>query len=315
MREIEIKKNDAAQRLDKFLSKALPKMPLSLLQKSIRKGRVRINLKKCTDPRRILTEGDILSLYINDEFFEKEPSKMDFLLAPSNLDILYEDQNILLINKPPALAVHDFENGGVDTLINRVLKYLYDKKEYDAENEASFIPALANRIDRNTCGIVIAAKNAESLRLLNEAIKEHKLTKKYLCLTRNAPKEKSGTLSFYMKKLEDKKISLVSKKEKEGYKTAITDYKVLKKQGDFYLIELTLKTGRTHQIRASLSHIGCAILGDGKYGKTFSQDKALGFPYQALCSYYLKFNFEKSSPLYYLNAKEFEVEDIWFIKK
>lgn len=314
MKEIEIKRNDAAQRLDKFLSKALPKMPLSLLQKSIRKGRVRINLKKCSDPRRILNEGDILSLYINDEFFEKEPSKMDFLLAPSNLDIIFEDQNVLIINKPPALAVHDFEGGGVDTLINRVLKYLYDKKEYDAENEASFAPALANRIDRNTCGIVIAAKNAEALRVLNEAIKEHKLIKKYLCLTKSSPKEKSGTLSFYMKKLEDKKISLVSEKAKEGYKTAITDYKVLKKMGDFYLIELTLKTGRTHQIRASLSHIGCAILGDGKYGKSFAQDKALGFPYQALCSYFLKFNFEKESPLYYLNEKDFEVKDIWFVK-
>lgn len=315
MRQIKIEKNDYGQRLDKFLNKLLPKMPLSLLQKSIRKGRVRINGKKITDGRHILSLGDILSLYINDEFFIKEPTALDFLLAPNILDIVYEDENIILLNKPAGLAVHDFDGGGVDTLINRVQKYLYEKKEYDIENENSFAPALCNRIDRNTCGIVIAAKNSAALRLMNQKIKEHKVIKKYLCLSRGAPKNNSGELTLYLKKLEDKNICLVSETKKEGYKTAVTLYKVIEKNDKFSLIELTLKTGRTHQIRASLAHIGCAILGDGKYGKSFSQDKALGFPYQALCSYYVKFDFKENDELSYLDQKEFEVSEVWFKNK
>ena len=293
----------------------MPKMPSSLLQKSIRKGRVRVNGKKCTDARYILAPDDLLSLYINDEFFEKEPSKFDFKLVSSLPDIVYEDENIMLLNKPAGLAVHDFDGGGTDTLINRVLKYLYDKKEYDAENENAFVPALCNRIDRNTCGIVIAAKNAEALRIMNQKIKEREIIKKYLALCHNCPQKKEGRLTLYLKKLESKNISLVSENKKPDYKTAITDYKVLKTNGRLSLIELVLHTGRTHQIRASLSHISCPILGDGKYGKSFSQDKALGFPYQALCSYYLEFDFKDENALSYLNHKAFSIDNIWFQDK
>ena len=138
MREITLSKNDGGQPLYKFLSKALPKMPQSVIYKSIRKGRVRVNGKKTTDSRAQLFEGDKLSLYINDEFFETEPTKYDFLTAPANIDVVYEDENILLVNKAPALAVHDFEGAGTDTLINRIIRYLYDKKEYDPESESSF---------------------------------------------------------------------------------------------------------------------------------------------------------------------------------
>ena len=315
MREIKIGRNDCDQRLDKFLNKTLPKMPLSLLQKSIRKGRVRINGKKISDPKHILSLGDVLSLYINDEFFEKEPSEMDFLLAPDILDIVYEDQNIMLLNKSAGLAVHDFEGGGVDTLINRVLKYLYNKKEYNPQNENSFIPALCNRIDRNTCGIVIAAKNAAALKIMNEQIKNHKVIKKYLCLCRGVPSPQKAELTLYLKKLEDKKISLVSDTKKPNYKTAITFYNTLKTKNNLSLLEVTLKTGRTHQIRASMAHIGCPLLGDGKYGKSFAEDKALGFPYQALCSYYVGFDFKDAGELFYLDGKSFSVSDIWFQNK
>ncbi|MEE1280590.1 MAG: RluA family pseudouridine synthase [Oscillospiraceae bacterium] len=315
MREIIVGKNDAAVRLDKFLNKSLPKMPLSLLQKSIRKGRVRINGKKITDCRHIISLGDTLSLYINDEFFEKEPSKMDFLLSKNALDIIYEDENILLLNKGAGIAVHDFEGGGVDTLINRVLRYLYEKKEYDAENENSFVPALCNRIDRNTCGIVIAAKNAMALRVMNEQIKEHKVIKKYLCLCHGTPKPPEAELTLYLKKLEDKKISLVSDKRLPDYKTATTYYKTLETKGGISLLEVTLKTGRTHQIRASLAHIGCPLVGDGKYGRQSGEDSRLGFPYQALCSYYVGFDFKDAGELSYLDGKSFTVSDIWFKEK
>lgn len=315
MKEVEIGKNDGGQRLDKFLSKMLCKMPQSMLYKSIRKGRVRVNGKKITDGRYMLSSGDTLSLYINDEFFETEPTKFDFLTAPANIDVVYEDQNILLANKAPALAVHDFEGGSTDTLINRIIHYLYNKKEYDPESENSFEPALCNRIDRNTCGIVIAAKNAQALREMNEMIKAHKVEKKYLALCHGAPKKDSGELKFYLKKLSDKNIVEVSERPLPDHKTAITLYKVLKKTPVFSLLELTLKTGRTHQIRASLSHIGCAMVGDGKYGRSFARDSKLGFPYQALCSYFVKFNFEDAETLNYLNGKSFSVSDIWFKDK
>lgn len=315
MREITLNQNDGGQRLDKFLSKTLCKMPQSMLYKSIRKGRVRVNGKKVTDGKLMLSVGDTLSLYINDEFFESEPTKFDFLTAPANIDVVYEDQNILLANKAPALAVHDFEGSSTDTLINRIIHYLYNKKEYDPESENSFEPALCNRIDRNTCGIVIAAKNAAALREMNEMIKAHKVEKKYLALCHGAPKKESGELKLYLKKLSDKNIVEVSERPLPDHKTAITLYKVLKKTPEFSLLELTLKTGRTHQIRASLAHIGCAILGDGKYGKSHALDSKLGFPYQALCSYFVKFNFEDAETLNYLNGKSFSVSDIWFKDK
>ncbi|MBE6789206.1 MAG: RluA family pseudouridine synthase [Ruminococcaceae bacterium] len=315
MREITIEKNDADQRLDKFLSKALCKMPLSALHKSIRKGRVRVNGKKVTDCRYILSKGEVLSLYINDEFFASEPTKFDFLSVKGEVDVVYEDENILLVNKPASIAVHDFDGGGSDTLINRIIRYLYDKKEYDPEKEASFEPALCNRIDRNTCGIVIAAKNAEALRIMNEQIKLHRVEKKYLCLVHGAPPKKSDEVTLYLKKLADKNLVLVSQKQKPDYKTAISIYKTLQTKKGYSLLEVTLKTGRTHQIRATLSHLGCAIVGDGKYGKSYAADKAAGFPYQALCSYYVKFNFEEGSSLFYLNGKSFTVSKIWFKDK
>ena len=315
MREIRINQNDANQRLDKFLMKTLPSMPASLVQKSIRKGRVRINGKKISDPKHKLELADVLSLYINDEFFEERQIKTDFLAAPIDLSIVFEDDNIILVNKPPALAVHDFNGGGADTLINRIIHYLYDKKEYDPQNENSFAPALCNRIDRNTCGIVIAAKNATALKEMNDAIKERRIIKKYLCLTHGAPKNNSGEITLYLKKLEDENRVLVSEKPLPEYKTAVSLYKVLSKNAERALIEIELKTGRTHQIRASLAHLGHAIYGDGKYGKTYAADKAAGFPYQALCSYHLGFNFESACALSYLNGKTFEVNDIWFRDK
>ena len=315
MREITIGRNDGGQRLDKFLNKTLCKMPLGALYKSIRKGRVRVDGKKVTDCSFMLNSGQTLSLYINDEFFEKEPSRFDFLSAPLTLSIVYEDQNILLVNKPAGLAVHDFEGSSTDTLINRIIHYLYDKKEYDAENENSFEPALCNRIDRNTCGIVIAAKNAEALREMNEQIKAHNVSKKYLALCNGGPKTDSGEIRLYLKKNADKNIVTVSEKPLPEHKTAVTLYKVVKKSGGCSLLELTLKTGRTHQIRASLAHIGCPILGDGKYGKKHGEDLKRGFAYQALCSYYVKFNISKESPLYYLNQKSFTIDDIWFKEK
>ena len=180
MREFTIGKNDAGQRLDRFLSKAMPLLPPALLQKYIRIKRVKCNGARCQRDQR-LAEGDVLQLYINDEFFEQPREDNLFLtLFQPKLNILYEDENLLLVDKPAGLVVHVDNDGAEDTLINRILKYLVAAGQYAPQRENSFTPALCNRIDRNTSGIVLCAKNAPTLRVLNQKIRERELTQALL---------------------------------------------------------------------------------------------------------------------------------------
>ena len=186
MRELIVNQNDAGQRLDKFLTKAVPLLPQSLLYKSIRTKRIKRNGKRCAISDR-LQPGDVISLYLSDDLFGGDSQAPAFLAAPSRLDIVYEDENILLVDKRPGLIVHEDSGHQVDTLINRILHYLYQKGEYDPAQEQSFVPSLCNRIDLNTGGIVIAAKNAPALRVLNEKIRLHQVQKFYLCLVHGTP--------------------------------------------------------------------------------------------------------------------------------
>lgn len=313
MQKITINKNDAGQRIDKYLTKSFKNLPTSLMYKYIRKKRIKLNGKRCEISSR-LSEGDIIELYINDEFFEKSEKQYDFLKAPNKIDILYEDSNILLLDKKPGLIVHPDENYHFDSLISRVTHYLYDKHEFNPEKENSFAPALVNRIDRNTGGIVIAAKNAESLRILNQKMKNRELKKIYLCIVHGTLKNKAGILSAYLDKNEKQNRVYISSNKKEGLKHIKTKYKVLKEYGKFSLVEVELLTGRTHQIRAHFAFIGHPLLGDGKYG-TNELNKGTGFKYQALYSYKLIFNFTTPAGLLeYLNGKEITAPNIWFLK-
>lgn len=317
MREFSINKNDAGQRMDKFLTKAVPALPKNLMYKYIRLKRIKLNGKRCEISSK-LSEGDSVQLYINDEFFpEKRDEAHRFLNAPNTVDIVYEDENIILCDKPCGLVVHEDESGEADTLIDRVLHYLYDKGEYDPDSENSFAPALCNRIDRNTSGIVICAKNAESLRILNQKVKDRELEKLYLCVTAGIPKKKSAELKAFHRRDEKTKVVRVEDKPFPGSKTMITRYDILaeNKQSDLALLEVDLVTGRTHQIRAHLAHIGYPLLGDGKYGSN-KINRALGVKTQALCSYKLTFRFTtESGCLSYLNGKSFEVKKVWFKDK
>lgn len=311
MRELTIGINDAGQRLDKFLLKALPRLHQSLMYRYLRQKRIKVNGKRGENNYRLL-QGDRISLYINDEFFEESGETPDFLLAPANLDILYEDENILLLNKKSGLCVHEDNDNSVDTLIHRLLHYLYDKGEYDPAAELSFTPALANRIDRNTSGIVMAAKNAEALRILNEAIREREIHKYYLCIATGRLTPPEATLTAYLKREEgESRVEVFDHPVPDG-RTIVTGYRVLASSQKNSLLEVELHTGRTHQIRAHMAHIGHPLLGDGKYGSN-KINREYGVKTQLLCSYKLRFAFRTTGHLLdYLNGRTFEIKNVWF---
>lgn len=314
MKSFTVTKNDASLRLDKFIVKNCPALPSSLMFKYIRTKRIKVNGKRAEISSR-LQEGDTVEAYINDEFFVSVQPKYDFLSAPARLDIVYEDENILLTDKKQGLLVHPDKNEYGDTLIARIQHYLYDRGEYRPRDENSFRPALANRIDRNTGGIVIAAKNAESLRILCDKIKYREIEKKYLAVIHGVPKKKSDLLEGYLEKNEKKNKVFLKSGKTDSSLTIKTRYTVLESRAGLSLVEVELLTGRTHQIRAHMASIGHPLLGDGKYGKS-AADKKMGFDKQALYSYSLKFDFKTDADiLNYLNGKRFTVKEVWFAEQ
>ena len=281
------------------------------MYKYIRLKRIKVNSKRAEISTR-LKVGDTVDMYINDEFFEKSETRYDFTRASKNLDIVYEDENIMLLNKKVGLLSHPDDTEYVDTLIGRVKRYLYEKGEYKPDDESSFTPALVNRIDRNTAGIVIAAKTAAALRILNQKMKDRELHKYYLCVVHGKMESDSGTLTGYLVKNETKNKVFVYDKMRDGAKSIKTKYKVLRYSGGLSLVEIELLTGRTHQIRAHFASIGHPLLGDGKYGSN-ALNKKSGLKKQCLCSYRLEFDFTTDAgELEYLNGKSFEIKSVWF---
>ena len=307
MKEIVISKNDSDQRVDKFLSKTYLNLPKTMLYKAIRKKDIKLNGKRCHESTK-LKSGDVLTMYLKDEFFQTCEDRYDFLKAPKSLDILYEDNDLLIVNKKPGLIVHPDINYHFDSLIARIQHYLYESGSYDPKDEQSFTPALANRIDRNTGGIVMAAKTAEALRILNEKIRMREIRKFYLCIVCGCLKEKSGTLTGYLEKNEAQNRVYISDKPAPGRKTILTKYRVIKERNGFSLIEAELLTGRTHQIRGHFASIGHPLTGDGKYG-TNTVNKRIGMSRQALFSYKLILDFKTDAgALDHLNGKVIEAD-------
>ncbi len=314
MKEFTVGANDAGQRLDRFLSKAVPLLPASLAQKYIRIKRIKLNGGRAERDTR-LQAGDVLQLYINDEFFEAPREDNAYLtVATPKLNIVYEDDNILLADKRPGMAVHPHDGAEYGrTLIDHIQAYLYQKRQWSPRGENSFAPALCNRIDRNTGGIVIAAKNAEALRILNQKIKDRELEKRYLAIVEGMPKPPSGSLKGYLFKDAKKNRVFVTDKPQPGAKTCQTNYVTLSSKNGLSLVECDLITGRTHQIRAQFAHAGHPLLGDGKYGKL---NKKSDRNYQALYSYKLTFRFTTDAGcLDYLNGKTFQVDRVDFVEE
>ena len=311
MKEFVIGANDAGQRLDRFLAKNVPLLPASLAQKYIRIKRIKLNGARAERDTR-LQKDDVLQLYINDEFFDKPREDNAYLtVAAPKLHIVYEDEHILLVDKRPGLAVHPHDGAEYGrTLIDHIQAYLYQKREWRPREENSFAPALCNRIDRNTGGIVIAAKTAEALRVMNQKIKDRELDKRYLAIVEGTPKPPKGSLKGYLFKDAKKNRVFVTDTPQPGSKTCQTNYVTLASGKGLSLVECELITGRTHQIRAQFAHAGHPLLGDGKYGKL---DKRFDRTYQALYSYKLTFRFTTDAgSLAYLNGKTFRVDKVDF---
>ena len=313
MRSFVINKNDSGQRLDKFVTKSVGGLPQSLMYKFIRTKKIKLNGKRA-EPSVILNEGDLVEMYIKDAFFESPEADTGALFdITPKLDILYEDENIILLNKRPGVLVHEDEEGRDNTLLMHLKAYLVSKEEYDPSSEASFAPALCNRIDRNTGGIVIGAKNAAALREMNAMIRDGKVSKYYLCAVHGIMPKKDDILKAYLQKDSRTNTVDISDRQKPGYREIVTGYRVLSEKNGQSLLEVRLYTGRTHQIRAHLSHIGHPLVGDGKYGQN-RDDRRRGYKYQALYSYKVAFENGGEGVLGYLDGRSFSLprDSVWF---
>ncbi len=288
MKEIIISKNDSGQRIDKFITKKYKNMPFSMLYKLIRKKKITVNRKR-TKENYILSEGDLVLIFAPEDVLSDAPKKQ--ITTNANISVAYEDENILIVDKEAGLLVHSDDSNDTDTLIDRITAYLIKKGDYSPADEQSFAPALCNRIDRNTEGLVIAAKNAEALREMNQIIKDRMIEKKYLAVVHGVLDKKEDSIQLFLEKNQDNNTVYVKNSKTRNAKTAITKYKTISITRDrmFSLLEIELITGRTHQIRATFAHLGHPLLGDGKYAVN-KKDRELGYKSQALCAYSLKFD-------------------------
>lgn len=305
LRELIIGKNEAEQRLDRFLKKYFSQAPQSFIYKMLRKKNIKLNGKKA-NPDTMITEGDIIQLYLADETIEKFKGKDEIINSPLIPNIIYEDDNIILINKPVGILSHSANKDYGNNIVDSMIHYLHVKGEYNPRIEKTFTPSICNRLDRNTSGIIIGAKNYEALRMINEGIKKEEIHRYYKTIVKGVV-NKEIILEGYLVKDEELNKVKVLKDNIEGSKKIITRIVPIANSKEYSLLEIQLITGRTHQIRAHLSSIGHPVIGDVKYGdrKTnrYFREK-YGLESQFLHSYKVVFHGLDES-LNYLNNRQF----------
>lgn len=308
MYQVKVDKNSDGQRADKFIKKILPLAPTNFIYKMFRKKDIKLNGVKI-DEKTMVHENDILEMFLYEDKVKAFQNEVTIEKLDWHFQVIYEDDNILIVNKPCGLILHEDENEKKNTLVNQVLSYLYQKGEYDPKNNQGFIPGPVHRLDRNTSGCVIFGKTFAALKDLNEMVRlRHCIEKKYLTIVSGCFKKQHDHLIGYMRKDEKKQQCYIVSKNAPGALTMETEYNVLKQSSEYALIEVRLITGRTHQIRLHMASIGHPVIGDRKYGD-FSVNKIVkekyGLQHQLLHAYQLTFT-KCIGSLKYLEGKSFQ---------
>ena len=314
MKSIQVDRSWDGRRLTRFLQKAMPSATMGQIRRFLRLGRVKVDGKRA-DEETVLHESAVVDMYVEDEFFaEAERADPFYSKIRPKLTILYEDEQVMLLSKRAGLVCHPDEGEKVHTLLTYAQAYLYQKGEWNPKTD--FAPALCNRIDRFTAGIVILAKTQEALRAMDAKIRTHEVQKYYLCIVHGRMKYPEGTLRHWLtKKPEQKKVTVLRKNE-PGSKEAVTYYQVIDERDGLTLCECLLGTGRTHQIRAQFAAIGHPLLGDNQYGQARQNEKYGRANGQALCAYRLIFAFEGDAGcLNGLSGLTVQVRDVPFVRE
>ncbi len=291
MKEIRITNNEEGQRLDRFLKKYLNKANQSFIQKMIRKKNIKLNDEKA-EPETILKKDDIVKLYLSDDTIDKFREKKTLIQTNIHFDAVYEDDNLLIVNKPIGLSTQP-DKTGVKNLVDEIKMYLDAKEE---NISFTFKPAVCNRLDKNTSGLVIAAKNYDALKQTNKAIRERKIRKFYMAKVHGIIND-NLELKDYLIKNDTKNMVKITNEQSENSKPVITYARPLKIEGKYTWLEVEIETGRAHQIRAHLASIGHPVAGDKKYGKKDNEKYQILHAYKLLLA-----GFEEN--LVYLNGME-----------
>ena len=312
MKTFDITKDYDGRKLVRFLQKTMPAAGIGQIRKFLRLGRVKVDGKKGNEET-VLALGQKVDIYVEDAFFEEIEKEDPFYskIRPK-LTILYEDAHIMLLDKRAGLVCHPDEGEKVHTLLTYAQAYLYQKGEWNPKQD--FAPALCNRIDRFTAGIVILAKTQEAARAMDAKLRTHEVQKYYLCIVHGRMKYPDGTLRHFLTKKPEQKKVTISRRNEPGSKETITHYRAVDEGNGLTLVECLLGTGRTHQIRAQFAFIGHPLLGDNQYGSAKDNAKYGRMNGQALCAYRLMFDFDADVPcLEGLNGRAFQVKNVPFV--